>query len=324
MLVQVLFLLLIDWQKMVNCNSKITISVIMACYREPSDIVRAAIDSVLSQEGVYVELILILDDPENASLHSLLLQYSEADPRVKLLINAENIGLAQSLNKGISVARAEFIARMDADDICEPRRLQIQHACLMRESLDLIGGQLRVIDDDGQGMYDVRRVPTSASKVTNALKWNNVVPHPTWFGKASVFSEGYRSIACCEDYDFLLRASLRGVRIGNCADVVLKYRMSKSSISRDNLYRQYLYQVFITRNYRRGKVAEISDADKYVNRKWNIGKDRRYSLANARFNCILDLLDKRRYAAAPLEFFRLVFTSFAYDLKVLRLLVASL
>ncbi len=82
--------------------------------------------------------------------------------------------------------------------------------------------------------------------------------------------------------------------------------------------------MFITRNYRRGKVAEISDADKYVNRKWNIGKDRRYSLANARFNCILDLLDKRRYAAAPLEFFRLVFTSFAYDLKVLRLLVASL
>lgn len=301
-----------------------TISVIMACYREPSDIVRAAIDSVLYQEGVYVELILILDDPENVSLYSLLSQYSEADPRVKLLINTENIGLAKSLNKGISVARGEFIARMDADDICEPCRLQLQYACLMRESLDLIGGQLRVIDDRGQGMYDVRRVPTSASKVANALKWNNVVPHPTWFGKASVFSEGYRSIACCEDYDFLLRASLRGVQIGNCADVVLKYRMSKSSISRDNLYRQYLYQVFITRSFRRGKVAEISDAEKYVDRKWSIGKDRRYSRANARFNFILDLLDKRRYATVPFELLRLVFTSLAYDIKVLRLLLASL
>lgn len=296
----------------------------MACYREPSDIVRAAIDSVLYQEGVYVELILILDDPENVSLYSLLSQYSEADPRVKLLINTENIGLAKSLNKGISVARGEFIARMDADDICEPCRLQLQYACLMRESLDLIGGQLRVIDDRGQGMYDVRRVPTSASKVANALKWNNVVPHPTWFGKASVFSEGYRSIACCEDYDFLLRASLRGVQIGNCADVVLKYRMSKSSISRDNLYRQYLYQVFITRSFRRGKVAEISDAEKYVDRKWSIGKDRRYSRANARFNFILDLLDKRRYETVPFELLRLVFTSLAYDIKVLRLLLASL
>lgn len=315
---------MIDWQKMVNCSSKMTISVIMACYREPSDIVRAAIDSVLYQEGVYVELILILDDPENVSLYSLLSQYSEADPRVKLLINTENIGLAKSLNKGISVARGEFIARMDADDICEPCRLQLQYACLMRESLDLIGGQLRVIDDRGQGMYDVRRVPTSASKVANALKWNNVVPHPTWFGKASVFSEGYRSIACCEDYDFLLRASLRGVQIGNCADVVLKYRMSKSSISRDNLYRQYLYQVFITRSFRRGKVAEISDAEKYVDRKWSIGKDRRYSRANARFNFILDLLDKRRYATVPFELLRLVFTSLAYDIKVLRLLLASL
>lgn len=309
---------------MVNCSSKMTISVIMACYREPSHIVRAAIDSVLYQEGVYVELILILDDPENVSLYSLLSQYSEADPRVKLLINTENIGLAKSLNKGISVARGEFIARMDADDICEPCRLQLQYACLMRESLDLIGGQLRVIDDRGQGMYDVRRVPTSASKVANALKWNNVVPHPTWFGKASVFSEGYRSIACCEDYDFLLRASLRGVQIGNCADVVLKYRMSKSSISRDNLYRQYLYQVFITRSFRRGKVAEISDAEKYVDRKWSIGKDRRYSRANARFNFILDLLDKRRYATVPFELLRLVFTSLAYDIKVLRLLLASL
>ena len=57
----------------------------------------------------------------------------------------------------------------------------------------------------------------------------------------------------CEDYDFTLRAVLNGYKISNIDETVLKYRMTSSSISRNNLYEQYLFARFITKKYSKSK-----------------------------------------------------------------------
>ncbi|WRK53105.1 hypothetical protein SD457_23720 [Coprobacillaceae bacterium CR2/5/TPMF4] len=78
---------------------------------------------------------------------------------------------------------------------------------------------------------------------------------------------GYRMMPLCEDYDFTLRAVLAGYRISNINKIVLKYRMTSTSISRSNLFEQYLYAKYITKKYKAGEIANIDDAKQYVKEK---------------------------------------------------------
>lgn len=99
------------------------------------------------------------------------------------------------------------------------------------------------------------KVPTDFNKIKKCIKYNQVISHPTWFGKKEVFEqlEGYRQMPLCEDYDFTLRAILKGYKISNLNEVVLKYRMTSDSISRSNLFEQYLYGCYITKQYSKNK-----------------------------------------------------------------------
>ena len=99
-----------------------------------------------------------------------------------------------------------------------------------------------MIDEDGNTIYSIKKVPTDFKKIKKCIKYNQVISHPTWFGKKEVFDKlnGYRNMPLCEDYDFTLRAILQGFKISNVNECVLKYRMTKDSISRSNLFEQYL------------------------------------------------------------------------------------
>ena len=81
---------------------------------------RAAIDSILQQTFTNFEFLIIDDGSKDASVE-IIKSYS--DPRIRLLINEKNIGLAASLNRGINSSTSRYIARMDCDDISLPQRL---------------------------------------------------------------------------------------------------------------------------------------------------------------------------------------------------------
>lgn len=296
-----------------------TISILLPVYKEPESIIKESIESILSQDYKDFELIIVLDDPLNVRLRNIVEMYSKRDSRVSVIRNSQNIGLARSLNKAISKAKGTYICRMDADDISEHDRLSTQLSYLRNNKLDLVGSGMTVIDEDGTELYPVDNLPESSDSVTKALHFNNCVPHPTWFGKKEVFLQKYRLVPLCEDYDFLVRASLHGDRIGNVPRKLVKYRMSKSSVSRTNLYKQFLYQVELTKAYAMGEVLDIDSAKIVVNQNHSRKKAEHYSHANQLFNRGLSLIRSRKYIRGLYDLARVPLISQSYFRKIIRL-----
>lgn len=299
------------------------VSVIMAAYKEPVSVFHSAVDSILSQTVSDLELIVVLDCPSNAELRTAIEVIAEGDARVIPVWNEENLGLARSLNRALNIARGQFICRMDADDVALPCRIEMQLE-LIQDGYDLVGGVLEVIDQNGRLLYTAEGLPQEARRVSKALRWNNCVPHPSWFGKSGVFESGYRDIPLCEDYDFLLRAALHGAKLGNVTEPVLRYRMGEKSLSRSNLYRQYLYQCYLSKEYAHGRSAEIKSAMSWVEARYDESKAEAYLCANRLFNEGLTLLRKGQFGAAFSRLIKVPVTSREYLAKVARLALATL
>lgn len=296
------------------------ISIIMSTYKEDENLLREAIESILSQTYRNFEFIIILDNPKN-ELHKKVIQlYAEQDERIRFYSNNSNMGLTASLNRGLSLARGEYICRMDADDVSLPSRLEKQIVYLETNHFDLIGGITQMIDEKGNTIYSIKNIPTDYEKIKKVLRYGQCIAHPTWLGKKSVFMKlgGYRNMPLCEDYDFTLRAVLSGFKVSNLNETVLKYRMTSNSISRSNLYEQYLYMTYITKEYSKGKVADVNDASDYVKTHNNASKSDRYLKANVIFNRMLKEMEEKQLFPFIKDGFQLLFTSRSYLNKIYR------
>lgn len=301
------------------------VSIIMSTYKEEEIFLRQAIESILNQSYKDFEYIIILDNPDNNLHIRIIKEYANLDKRVKFYVNEKNMGLTASLNKGLGLAKGKYICRMDADDISINKRIENQKRYLEENNYDLIGGISQMIDENGKSIYSIKKVPTNMDKIKKALRYNQIISHPTWFGKKEVFEKlnGYRNMPLCEDYDFTLRAVLNGYKISNIDETVLKYRMTSSSISRSNLYEQYLFARFITKKYSKNKIADIKEAKQYVNNHNDDRKAKRYLKANARFNIALKDIEEKRYFKFIIDGILLTFTSFNYLDKIYRFVKVS-
>ncbi len=299
---------------------------VMSTYKEPEGLLRQAVESILGQTYKDFEFVIILDCPDNELHKGVIRDYQKKDDRIKFYINEKNMGLAASLNKGIEKSTGTYICRMDADDISLPRRLELQKKYLEEKKADLMGGLTQVIDETGELLYSIHHIPEQHDEILKALRYNQVLPHPTWFGRRRVFEalKGYRQIPLCEDSDFTLRAALRGFRLSNLNETVLQYRMSKKSISRDHLFEQYLYLRYITSQYRKGKVTDVEAVKTYVASKNKTSVARRYGRANARFNALLKDLEEKKILSFFIDGVCFTFTSCYYLDKVYRLARVSL
>ncbi|MEK7360110.1 MAG: glycosyltransferase family 2 protein, partial [Planctomycetota bacterium] len=98
------------------------ITVIMSIHNNEKTL-RAAVESIQKQTYKDWDMIVV-DDASTDGSRDLLLNVSKDDPRIQLLLNTNNIGLAASLNKALGHAKGPLIARMDGDDICFPERFE--------------------------------------------------------------------------------------------------------------------------------------------------------------------------------------------------------
>ena len=236
------------------------------------------------------------------------------------------MGLTLSLNKGLALANGKYICRMDSDDISVNNRIEIQRKYLEDNDFDLIGGISKIVDTSGNSIFSIRKVPSDFNKIKKCIKYNQVISHPTWFGKKELFENlnGYREIPLCEDYDFTLRAIIKGYRISNINETILYYRMTENSISRSNLYEQYLYAKYITKEYKKGNIANINDAKEFVNKHNNSKVSQNYLKANIRFNNVLKDIEKKNFLRFLKDGFLLMFTSRSYLNKIFRFLMVTL
>lgn len=261
------------------------ISVLLCVYKEKIDYLRQSIDSILHQTIKDFELIIVVDNPNNLEAIELIKVYSKRDNRIKYLINDVNLGLPSSLNKGLSISSGNYIARMDADDISKPNRFQESLNFLNNNNLDLVGGSYEKIDEDGKLIDNSNSYGYSESKTKALLKFSNVVPHPTWFGKKEVFDSlnGYRLINYTEDYDFLLRAINKGYKIAVTDEIVLSYRVSIKGISQGNLFKQFLITQFLSKNARRIDTVDPEDINSIPLKKYNVKREKKYFEADNLF-----------------------------------------
>ena len=141
-----------------------------------------AIDSVLSQTYSNLEILITMD---GATDNSLDIIKSFNDKRIRLIADEENRGIAFRLNQQVRMARGSFFARMDADDIMFPDRIEKQLKFMAgNPDVDVTGGQAIVIDQDN-AILGFRHSDTNIS--SSLIRKKILFIHPTAFGRTGWF-----------------------------------------------------------------------------------------------------------------------------------------
>jgi len=217
------------------------ISVLMSVFNG-EQYLREAIDSILNQTFQDFEFIII-DDGSTDSSAGIINSYK--DSRIHF-IQQDNVGISESLNRGITLAKGKYIARMDADDISDPDRFRYQYEYMRANNdIDILGGHARLIDTEGRVIGEKLK-PTSSKVINRAIEYACPLNHPTYMVRTDVYRElkGYRvCFSGGEDYDFLLRAFDQGNSIINIDRYLICYRINTSFSRPDRDY----YQMFLTR-----------------------------------------------------------------------------
>jgi len=205
------------------------VSVVMAM-RNNARTVELAIRSIQMQSLADWEMILI-DDGSTDSGASIV--EALADPRIRLHRDTQTLGLAARLNQAVTMSRGEFIARMDADDVCFPERLARQSARLQNDpTLDLVGCHALVFNDAGSAT-GVMRAGLDHEMIVARPFDGFPLPHPTWFGRARWFRENLYDPALMktQDQDLLLRVFAKS-RFGALDEVLLGYRQDRPDLAK--------------------------------------------------------------------------------------------
>ena len=229
------------------------ISVIMSTYNEQEDWLRKSIESILNQTYTNLEVIIVIDNPQNEVLTKVIEELSWRDSRIQVLKNPQNMGLVRSLNRALQQATGTLVARMDADDISYPQRLEQEYRFMREQNIDFVMGTVDYIDEDGNvdtNTFEKQYIGKSFNRI---LRIGNISSHPTWLLKREIYQKlgGYRDIDGCEDFEFLLRAVQHGYRCGRMSQHILCYRMRSSGISRSKAMEQFLRMDYWRNLYRK-------------------------------------------------------------------------
>lgn len=198
------------------------VTVLMPVYNA-GQFIEEAMNSVLSQTFRNYEF-LIINDGSTDNSPDVIRQFS--DPRIRFVENESNMGLSGTLNKGIRLARGEYIARMDADDISLPTRFEKQVGLLDQNSdVALCGTWYTVFGATGKMTH---RLPVTQKEIECYLLFNPPFGHPTvMFRKAVFVKRGLwfdEEYTPAEDYNCWVRF-VEHERLTNIPEVLLKYRV---------------------------------------------------------------------------------------------------
>lgn len=192
---------------------------------------KEAIESILSQTFSDFEFIIVNDNSTDSSLEIIK---SFKDDRINLVENKENLGLTKSLNKGLKLAKGDYIARMDADDISEPTRFEKQVKVLEENpEYTVVGSNMVLINENGEILEDMIYPQTPEENLGNIFFANTIVHSSAMFRREFVlklggYNEEYKK---SQDYDLWLSIIENGGQLYNIQEYLLKYRTHSDSIT---------------------------------------------------------------------------------------------
>jgi glycosyltransferase involved in cell wall biosynthesis len=199
-----------------------------------------SIASVLGQTLRDLELILIDDGSRDASPR-IMADRALCDRRVRIERHETNLGLITALNHGLEAARGRYVARMDADDVCLPARLERQVEFLeTHPGIFLVGSEIVLMDERGREIDRLRREP-SPERLALLLPQRNEISHSTIVFRRDPTLRYREKMMLVEDYDLYLRLLSRGERLANLPLPLLRYRRHAQSVSLRHAVHQRLF-----------------------------------------------------------------------------------
>ncbi len=244
------------------------ISVLTSCFNA-AEFLEDSIESILSQSFRDFEHILI-DDGSTDDTLAIIKKYAAKDKRI-VVISKENSGLTDSLNVGLGIARGEWIARLDADDVAMPTRLEAQlNFVRNRSGVILLGSSSLEVDRDGNFIKQ-QCFPASHDRLMKNLEHlGRFFAHSSAFFSKSHALElgGYcRKFTQAQDFDLWLRMGSAGL-ISCLPEPMVKTRILSTSITHRNGARlQKVLSVAATICHLRRK-AGLSDPSHMDEEKW--------------------------------------------------------
>jgi len=237
------------------------ISVIMSVYNEPAEWLKNSIESILNQTSTDFEFIIVNDNPERSKLKTALQGYQAKDKRIRLIENDYNIGATKSLNKALALAEGKYIARMDADDISLPHRLQLQYEFLEKHGqIFLVGSAVRTIDRSDKLRAKAVRRYRHERILRDIFSGRLPFYHPSIMFRNEGFK--YREkFDTTQDFDLYLILLSAGKKFANLKDVLLYYRMSDQSISGTKRRKQIILKELTLKFYRERETKGFDSYD---------------------------------------------------------------
>lgn len=215
------------------------ISVIMSVYNGETYLVEA-VESVINQTFRNWELIII-NDCSTDSTAEILAEFSAKDERVKVYKNEVNLKLPSSLNKAISLCEGKYIARMDADDICLPQRLEKQFEFMEKNSDVSLSSCRFMTVKNGVYMSGGAGGRCDFNALKAMLLVANPILHPGVIARAEVMkSLNYdTTLTCTEDLELWTRMVMENKKIQILPECLLIYRLHDKQITSTTLERQH-------------------------------------------------------------------------------------
>jgi glycosyltransferase involved in cell wall biosynthesis len=226
------------------------VSVILPVYNAER-FTRPAIESILNQTYQNLELIIVNDCSIDSSLE-ILNEYAQRDKRVNVESNALNLKLSKTLNRAIALSKGKYLARMDADDISLPTRIEKQVKAL-EENPDvvIIGCNMGIIDE-----YDkrigYRKYYSTDQEIRKRMFYFSPFSHPAIMirkealDKVGDYNHDYNP---AEDYELYFRLGTVG-KFMNLSEELFVYRIVGNSMTHGGTLNMESKTIEIRKKYR--------------------------------------------------------------------------
>lgn len=236
------------------------VTVLMPVYNAEKYL-KEAIDSMLQQSFQDFEF-LIIDDCSTDQSVTIIKSYT--DPRIVFFQNKENMGISATLNRGIALATAEYIARMDADDFSYPDRLGKQLAYMQAfPDCAMVSSLVRVISEDGELVRQDRFESAYFYYNLTFICW--IYHSAVMYRKSAVKAVGMYSVPYAEDYELFWQLTRR-YTFYNLGEVLLDYRVTSQSLHQVMKKKEYAQaqQEQLLRNFRYYAGSGYVIPDNYI------------------------------------------------------------
>ena len=227
------------------------VTIVMAVYNEIESVHRA-IDSLLQQTYQDWDLVIVDDCSTDGTKASLLKAYQN-NQKIKVIGNAGNMGLAYSLNVGWRNSSSQIIARMDADDVCYPERLQKQVEFMRHHpEIDVLGTGAELIGQDGDVQNRIF-LPEKNDQIQSGMF--NVTPffHPSVMMRRR-FLEGVNgydeSLRRGQDFELWAKGKKYGYTYHNLQEILIRYRTKNYKKTIKNIWFGFLTDIIVAIRYK--------------------------------------------------------------------------